>query len=105
VLANSRLQLRNDGGHTMLMASVGIDDSTENTRHPVRFYVYGDGQLLAQSAPLSLGAKAHRLAARIEGKRIIELVVRSEAPANERPVVVTWGDARLMHPSIASHDH
>jgi hypothetical protein len=54
VLSNSRLQVKNDGGHAQLTASVGVDDSIDDTRQPVRFYVYGDGKLLAESAPLAL---------------------------------------------------
>ncbi len=97
VLSNSRLQVKNDGGHAQLTASVGVDDSTENTRQPVRFYVYGDGKLLAESAPVAFGARAPLLQADVRGVRLIELVVRGSQAADAPPVVATWGDARLTH--------
>jgi alpha-galactosidase len=101
VLSNSRIQLRNDAGHAVLMASVGVDDSTENLKQSARFYVYGDGQLLAQSRPLHFGDKPHPLSANIKGRKIIELVVRSAEVKIGPPMVVTWGDARLMHTPTA----
>lgn len=97
VLSNSRLQVKNDGGYAQLTASVGVDDSTENTRQPVRFYVYGDGKLLAESAPVAFGARAPLLQADVRGVRLIELVVRGSQAADAPPVVATWGDARLTH--------
>jgi alpha-galactosidase len=96
-LSNSRIQVSNDEGYAVLMASVGVDDSTEDAGQSVRFYVYGDGQLLAASAPLRFGDKAQALTAKIKGKRVIELVVRATKTKNPRPVVATWGDARMTH--------
>jgi len=95
VLSNSRLQVKNDAGYAELTASVGVDDSTENTRQPVRFQVYGDGKLLAESAPLAFGAKAPRLKANIRGVKVVELVVRGTKTDDALPVVATWGDAQL----------
>lgn len=95
VLSNSRLQVKNDAGHAVLSASVGVDDSTENTAQPVRFYVYGDGKLLAESAPVAFGSKALRLQADVRGKKVIELVVRGSTSPNAAPVVATWGEVRL----------
>jgi len=102
VLSNSRIQVRNDADHALLMASVGVDDSTENVKQTARFYVYGDGRLLATSAPMTFGVKAVQLAVNIKGKRVIELVVRGAKSNNERPVVATWGDARLVHSPLKS---
>jgi len=95
VLSDSRLQVKNDAGHAFLMASVGVDDSTDNTRQPVRFYVYGDGKLLAESAPAAFGAKAHALKADIRGVKIIELVVRGAQTDGTPPVLASWGDVLL----------
>lgn len=95
VLSNSRLQVKNDGGYAQLTASVGVDDSTENTGQPVRFYVYGDGKLLAESPALAFGSKAHRLKADIRGRKVIELVVRDAKSGKAQPVVASWGDAQL----------
>lgn len=100
VLSNSRLQVKNDGGYAQLTASVGVDDSTENTRQPVRFYVYGDGKLLAESAPVAFGARASQLKADVRGVKVIELVVRGAQEADAQPVVATWGDARLTRDAV-----
>lgn len=94
VLTNSRLEVRN-AGYARFQASVGVDDSTRNARDPVRFAVYGDGRLLAESAPMSFGAASASLSADISGVRIVELVARSEALTSDLPLVVTWGDAAL----------
>jgi hypothetical protein len=96
VLSNSRLQVRNDAGYALLTASVGVDDSTENTGQPVRFYVYGDGKLLAESPPVAFGSKAHRISADIRGRKVIELVVRGSKSDNAPLVIATWGDVQLM---------
>ncbi|MGB9991586.1 NPCBM/NEW2 domain-containing protein [Massilia sp. SM-13] len=95
VLSNSRLQVRNDAGYAQFTASVGVDDSTENTGQPLRFYVYGDGKLLAESPELAFGSKAHRLKADIRGRKVIELVVRDAKSGKAQPVVASWGDAQL----------
>jgi hypothetical protein len=103
VLSNSRIQVKNDAGYKIFAASVGVDDSTENLDRPVRFDVYGDGKLLAESPSLKFGDKASVVTANIEGRRIIELVVRGKDSKNERPVVVTWGDARLLADTPPAH--
>lgn len=97
VLANSRLQVKNDAGYAVLTASVGVDDSTENTGQPVRFYVYGDGKLLAGSAPVAFGTRAPQLKADIRGVKVIELVVRGSKANAAPPVVASWGDVQLTH--------
>ena len=94
VLTNSRLEVRN-AGYTRFQASVGVDDSTRNVRDPVRFAVYGDGRLLAESAPMSFGAAAAPLSADISGVGIVEMVARSQDLTSDLPLVVTWGDAAL----------
>ena len=96
VLSNSRLQVNNAGRYGQLMASVGVDDSTDNTGQAVRFYVYGDGKLLAQSPALSFGSKAHLMKVDLRGANVIDLVVRGATAGRAAPVVVTWGDVRLM---------
>jgi hypothetical protein len=99
VLSNSRIQVRNDAGYATLMASVGVDDSTENLKQSARFYVYGDGKLLAESPPLRFGDMPHQLVANIKGRKVIELVVRSAEVKDQRPIVATWGDARIVYTS------
>ncbi|WP_229474750.1 NPCBM/NEW2 domain-containing protein [Pseudoduganella lurida] len=96
ILSGSRIQVKNGAGHAQLLASVGVDDSTSNMQQPVRFSVYGDGRLLAESPALAYGSKAHRLKANIRGYQIIELVVRGSKSGDALPVVATWGDAQLL---------
>lgn len=93
-LANSRLEIRN-AGHARFEAQVGVDDSTRNTKDKVRFFVYGDGKLLARSPPLGFGEPPRALIADIKGVRIVEIVARAETPTSDLPLVVTWGDAAL----------
>lgn len=95
VLTNSRLEVRN-GGYTRFHASVGVDDSTRNTHDSVRFAVYGDGRLLAESAPMGFGAAPASLSADISGVDIVEIVARSKTLTSDLPLVVTWGDAALQ---------
>lgn len=94
VLTNSRLEVRN-AGYARFEAVVGVDDSTRNTGDKVRFSVYGDGRLLAQSAPTAFGEAPASLSADIAGVRIVEIVARSETLTSDLPLVVTWGDAAL----------
>ncbi|KQQ35999.1 alpha-galactosidase [Duganella sp. Leaf126] len=96
VLANSRIQVRNDAAHARLAATVGVDDSSASGSGAVRFYVYGDGKLLAASAPVRLGSKATQISADLRGSRIVELVVRDAQAGATQPVVATWGDVRLL---------
>lgn len=94
VLTNSRLEVRN-AGYTRFEATVGVDDSSRNGRDVVRFAVYGDGRLLAESAPMRRGAAPARLAADISGVRIVEIVARSETLTSDLPLVVAWANAAL----------
>lgn len=94
MLANSRIEVRNTG-NTRFEARVGVDDSTRNTRDKVRFAVYGDGKLLAETPPMGLGEAPRLLAADIGGMRLVEIVARSETRASDLPLVVAWGDAAL----------
>lgn len=102
VLSNSRLQVINASAHAWLMAAVGVDDSSANTGQAVRFYVYGDGRLLAESSPVTLGSKATPITANIKGSKIVELVVRDAKSGTTLPVVATWGDVRLVADTAAS---
>jgi alpha-galactosidase len=94
LLADSRLEVRNDGANTFT-AEVGVDDSTLDKAHPVTFAVYGDGKLLVKSAPKSYREDPDTLIAHVRGVKIIELVATNAAPDDTQPTLVTWGDARL----------
>ncbi|MBC7667864.1 MAG: NPCBM/NEW2 domain-containing protein [Gemmatimonadaceae bacterium] len=93
VLGNSRLEVRNPG-FKRFNATVGLDDSARDRSQPVTFEVYGDGKLLARSAPLRFGAAATPLSADVGGVKLIELVARTPQAARF-PDPVTWGDAAL----------
>jgi alpha-galactosidase len=96
LLANSRIEVKNDGAATFT-AEVGVDDSTPDKSHPTTFAVYGDGRLLAKSAPKAWSDKPETLVAKVKGVKIIELVATNGAPADVLPTVIVWGDAALMN--------
>lgn len=93
VLANSRMEVRNDG-FRQFSARVGIDDSARDRKTPVRFSVYGDGRLLTQTEPLAYGGAPTTIVADITGVAVVELVARGE-PGARFPDPVTWGEAVL----------
>jgi hypothetical protein len=95
ILAQSRLEIRNREGRARFEALVGVDDSTRNTRDRIRFLVYGDGRLLAQSAPIGFGEAAQPLTADIRGKKLVEIVVARASRTSDLPVVATWAEAAL----------
>jgi hypothetical protein len=94
ILANSRLEVRNDRA-ARLTTMVGVDDSASDKGHAVTFAVYGDGRLLARSAPLKWGMAAQPLAANVAGVKLVELVARSTG-ADNAALPVSWGDAALL---------
>jgi hypothetical protein len=93
ILANSRLEVRNDG-YRRFAARVGVDDSATDKTRAVTFAVYGDGKRLALSRPLKWGDEAQPVEVDVAGVRMIELVARSTG-ANNESLSVTWGDAAL----------
>jgi hypothetical protein len=94
-LGNSRLQLKADGQYARFTALVGLDDSSLERATRVRFEVYGDGRLLAQSPELGFQDKAFLLAANVAGVRVVELVARELGDAHA-PSIVTWGHAAVL---------
>nr|WP_232496259.1 NPCBM/NEW2 domain-containing protein [Novosphingobium kaempferiae] len=94
VLANSRIEVRNEG-FARFSADVGVDDSAEDGGQPVQFFLYGDGKPLANTPPLRRGEPARPLSADIRGISIVEMVARApDAKGNAVPV--TWGGAALL---------
>ncbi len=93
ILVNSRLEVRNEN-FRRLATQVGVDDSATDKTHAVTFTIYGDGRRLAQSHALEWGMPAERLDVDVSGVKLVELVARSAAPANEA-LPVTWGEAAL----------
>ncbi|WP_242123633.1 NPCBM/NEW2 domain-containing protein [Sphingobium sp. Sx8-8] len=93
ILANSRLEVRNEG-FTRFTAQVGVDDSADDGGQPVRFFLYGDGKPMASTPPLRRGTAATALSADVKGVAIIELVARADGVSGNA-VPVSWGDAAL----------
>jgi alpha-galactosidase len=92
VLANSRLEVRLDGGFRRFLASAGrIADAREDAARPkLNYRVYGDGKLLFDKT----SAQAEGIDVPVRGVKTLELVVRGDAgPAT--PVTAAWADARL----------
>lgn len=93
VLANSRLEVRNQG-YGRFTATVGVNDSARDSRHAATFTVYGDGKVLVVSRPLKWGAAGQQIVVDVSGVKIIELVAR--APTDDPATLpVTWGEAAL----------
>jgi alpha-galactosidase len=94
VLANSRLEVRNQG-HRRFTATVGVNDSARDSNHAVTFTVYGDGKALATSRPLKWGNDGQQIAVDVAGVKIIELVARA-ATDDSATLPVTWAEAALL---------
>jgi len=94
ILANSRLEVRNDG-YLRFATKVGVDDSATDKTHAVTFTVYGDGKRLAQSRPLKWGMPAEPIEVDVSGVKLVELVARSAAATENEALPVTWGEAAL----------
>ena len=93
ILAGSRLEVRNKSFATFT-TQVGIDDSATDKTQTVRFAIYGDGKLLAQSRPMRWGEASAPLTANVAGVKIVELVARASGKDTDN-LPVTWGDAML----------
>jgi alpha-galactosidase len=94
VLANSRLEVRNQG-YRHFVATVGVNDSARDTNQAATFAVYGDGKLLANSRELKWGSAGQQIAADVTGVKVIELVTRSTS-SSAPPLPTTWADAALL---------
>jgi hypothetical protein len=95
ILANSRLEVRNAAGGRRFAAMVGVDEWSRNPDSKVRFLVYGDGRLLAESTAVAARDAPVPLQADISGVKIVELVARAEGKP-ETPPSVVWGEAALL---------
>ncbi|HEU4652108.1 MAG TPA: NPCBM/NEW2 domain-containing protein, partial [Croceibacterium sp.] len=66
-------------------------------RTAVVFEVYGDGKLLARSAPRRFGAVAQPLEADVRDVKLIELVARVPGePTLAGSLPLVWGEAALI---------
>ncbi len=101
ILANSRLEVRNQG-YRRFTATVGVNDSARDDRHGVTFTVYGDGKVLATSRPLKWGQEGQRISVDVSRVKIIELVARAaiDDPAS---LPVTWAEAALLFDAGAAN--
>jgi hypothetical protein len=96
ILAGSRLEVRNTGKWRSFAALVGVDDNSRNTGAKIRFFVYGDGKLLAKTKPIAFGEPAVRVTADVTNARIVELVARPEKSDPLAPASAAWGDAAFL---------
>jgi alpha-galactosidase len=94
ILANSRLEVRNDG-YRRFTAKVGVDDSAGDRDRAVTFLVYADRKLIGTSPALRYGQATHRMDLNVSGAKIVELVARTDG-GNTAALPVAWGDAALM---------
>ncbi|KQQ40077.1 alpha-galactosidase [Duganella sp. Leaf126] len=96
VLANSRLEVRNQG-YRKFTVQAGVDDSAQARQQAVTFMIYGDGKLLAQSRAVRWNEPVQAMNVDVTGVKLLELVARSaSAPGGQLPVV--WGEAALLSP-------
>ncbi|OYZ45302.1 MAG: alpha-galactosidase, partial [Novosphingobium sp. 16-62-11] len=72
-LANSRLEVRNNGFATFT-ALAGIDDATADATARVRFSVHADGKRLMQTDWMKRGDKPMPISVPVKGAKIVELV-------------------------------
>jgi alpha-galactosidase len=93
VLANSRLEVRNQG-YRRFTATVGVDDSARDKARAVTFQLFADGKLIATSPALLHGQPGYRFDLNVTGAKILELVARTDR-GNTDGLPVTWGDAAL----------
>jgi hypothetical protein len=93
VLANARLEVRNQGS-ARFTARVGVNDSAPSRAGKVVFEIWGDGRLLARSKPMAFGDAATPIEASVAGVGIVELVARGDAEGMASPAI--WADAALI---------
>ncbi|RYE03911.1 MAG: alpha-galactosidase [Sphingomonadales bacterium] len=94
VLANSRLEVRNQG-YARFSTLTGLDDAGVARGVKVIFEVYGDGKLLARTPAQGFGEAARPLNVSVRGVKLIELVARTATPGNEGALPIVWADAAL----------
>lgn len=95
ILAGSRMEVKNRG-FNHFEADVGVDDTTRDLKDTVVFLVYGDGKLLGEATG-QYGRPAARLSVDVTGVSVIELVARADNRSTDLPLIVTWGNAAVMH--------
>lgn len=97
VLANSRLEVRNQG-FSRFTAKVGVNNSGSRQAGKIVFELWGDGRLLAKSKPMAFGEPAAPLEAQVSRATILELVARGDAASSGTSAVqpAVWADAALL---------
>src|SRR4051812_10924046 len=97
------MEVRNTGQWRGFAALVGVDDNSRNAGAKLRFYVYGDGKLLAKTNPIAFGQPAVRLDADVTNVRLLELVAKPEKNEPLAPASAAWGDAAFLDAPPARH--
>lgn len=84
-----------EAGHRFFVGQMfRHQSSTRNRSSAVRFSVYGDGRMLAETGPISFGAAAVPISADLGGAKTIELIARS-GDGGASTVSVAWSMARM----------
>jgi hypothetical protein len=97
VLANSRLEVRNQG-FARFSSKVGVNDSGRRQAGTITFELWADGRLVTKSRPMAFGEPATTLEAKVAGAKILELVARADtaAAASAAPQPAVWAEAALL---------
>ncbi len=86
--------VRADRQFSGFSADVGIDDSSLERSTRVRFELYGDARLLAESPELAADDRAYHLAADVKGVRVLDLIARDIGGASA-PTLIDWAGAAV----------
>lgn len=93
--ATGGLSVELGGNCSRFLADVGLDDEVTTGVGTVRFEVYGDGDLLAQTGVLTGDDPAAPLDVDVAGVEVLRLVA-DEATNGKNYDHADWGDARLV---------
>lgn len=96
ILANSRIEFKNESEFSQLKTTVGIDINSVGNDNRVIFRIYGDGKLLTQSDPITKFDSPQELIVDIRNKNIIELIVVEKNMDAEEIATVAWGNTTVI---------
>ncbi|MBI4496707.1 MAG: NPCBM/NEW2 domain-containing protein [Chloroflexi bacterium] len=91
----SEIIMELDGRATYFRASIGIDDKVSTAQGSVRFLVFVDDALVAQSSVLRAGERPRHLQAPVAGGQRLRLVV-TDADDGTTGDFAVWAGARLV---------
>lgn len=94
-LSNSRFEIKNNSEYKRFSAEIGVDDHTPNVEDSVTFRIYGDAQLLYESASIKFGENATNVDVDITGVNIVEIVADAQSSTPSLTPIVAWANAKL----------